>query len=100
MNIEDVSEWIKIADDDFDSEEILNQAARKHYEIICYHCAQAAEKYLKGYLEYKDIIPEKTHNLAYLNSICIENDANFCLNAVKKIKDFELIKNLRDIKDT
>jgi len=31
MNIEDVFEWIKIADDDFDSAEILNQAARKHY---------------------------------------------------------------------
>ena len=131
MNIDDVLEWLKIADDDFDSAEILNQATRKHYEIICYHCAQAVEKYLKGYLEYKDIIPEKTHNLAFLNSICIdidnrfiniktecdflnkfandiryphryetkENDANFCINAVKKIKDFELIKDLRNIKD-
>jgi HEPN domain-containing protein len=77
MNIEDVMEWIKIADDDFDSAEILNQAFRKHYEIICYHCAQAAEKYLKGYLEYKDIATEKTHNLSYLNSICIEQDNRF-----------------------
>jgi len=135
MNIEDVLEWIKIADDDFDSAEIhsaeiLNQATRKHYEIICYHCAQAVEKYLKGYLEYKDIIPEKTHNLTYIDSICIdidnrfiniktecdflnrfandiryphryetnENDANFCINAVNKIKNFELLKNLRNIK--
>jgi len=131
MNIEDVLEWIKIADDDFDSAEILNQATRKHYEIICYHCAQAVEKYLKGYLEYKDIISEKTHKLTYLYSICMdndnrfinikaecdflnkfandiryphryetnENDANFCINAVKKIKNFELIKDLRKIKE-
>jgi HEPN domain-containing protein len=131
MNIEDVLEWIKIADDDFDSAEIPNQASRKHHEIICYHCAQAVEKYLKGYLEYKDIVSEKTHNLTYLNSICIdkdnrfinikaecdflnkfandiryphryetkENDVNFCINAVKKIRDFEMIKNLRNIKD-
>jgi len=28
-----------------------------------------------------------------------ENDASFCINAVKKIKDFELIKNLRSIND-
>ena len=77
MNIEDVAEWIKIADDDFDSAEILNQSFRKHNEIICYHCAQAVEKYLKGYLEYKDIVPEKTHNLTYLNSICIDQDKNF-----------------------
>ena len=77
MNIEDVAEWIKIADADFDSAEILNQSFRKHNEIICYHCAQAAEKYLKGYLEYKDIVPEKTHNLTYLNSICIDLDKSF-----------------------
>ena len=78
MNIEDVEEWIKIADDDdFDSAEILNQSFRKHNEIICYHCAQAIEKYLMGYLEYKDIVPEKTHNLTYLNSICIDQDNSF-----------------------
>ncbi|MDR1802362.1 MAG: HEPN domain-containing protein [Treponema sp.] len=77
MNIEDVAEWIKIADADFDSAEILNQSFRKHNEIICYHCAQAVEKYLKGYLEYKDIVPERTHNLTYLNSICIDQDKSF-----------------------
>ena len=129
MNIEDVQEWIKIADADFNSAMILYQASRKYYEIICYHCAQAVEKYLKGYLEYNDIIPEKTHNLIYLNSICIdkdnlfmsiktecdflnkfandiryphryetkENDANFCINAVKKIRNFEPIKELKNI---
>ena len=130
MNTEDVMEWIKIAEDDFDSAEILNQASRKHYEIICYLCAQTVEKYLKGYLEYKDIIPEKTHNLTYLNSICVDNDnrfaniktecdflnkfsndiryphryetkesdAIFCINAVKRIRDFEPIIILRNIK--
>jgi len=77
MNIEDVAEWIKIADDDFDSAQILNQSFRKHHEIICYHCAQAVEKYLKGYLEYKDIVPENTHNLTYLNSICTDQDNSF-----------------------
>ena len=131
MNIDDVMEWIKIADNDFDSAGILNEAFRKHYEIICYHCAQAVEKYLKGYLEYKDIIPEKIHNLTYLNSICVdndsrfinikaecdflnkfsndiryphryetkENDANFCINAVKKIREFDPINNLRNLKN-
>jgi HEPN domain-containing protein len=45
MDIEDVMEWIQLAEDDFDSAKILNKSIRKHYEIICYHCAQAAEKY-------------------------------------------------------
>ncbi|MDR3284254.1 MAG: HEPN domain-containing protein, partial [Treponema sp.] len=42
-----------------------------------YHCAQSVEKYLKAYLAYNDIIPEKTHNLSFLNSLCIEKDTGF-----------------------
>jgi HEPN domain-containing protein len=59
MKIKDVIEWIQIADDDFDTAKILNDAVRKHHENICYHCAQAIEKYLKGYLSYNDIVPQK-----------------------------------------
>jgi hypothetical protein len=39
MEIEDVMEWVQLADDDWDSAVLLNGAVRKHYEIICYHCA-------------------------------------------------------------
>jgi HEPN domain-containing protein len=77
MKIKDVIEWIQIADDDLDSAKILNESFRKYNEIICYHCAQAAEKYLKGYLSYNDIIPQKTHNLLLRNEICIETDNSF-----------------------
>jgi HEPN domain-containing protein len=83
MNDEDVKEWMTIADNDFDSAKLLNEAIRRHFEIICYLCAQAVEKYLKGYLMYKGIIPEKTHNLSYLNRICAEHDNNF-LNITPK----------------
>ena len=77
MNINDVKEWMIIADDDFDSANILNESVRKHMEVICYLCAQAAEKYLKCYLIYNDIVPEKTHNLVLLNDKCIEINGNF-----------------------
>ena len=77
MNIEEVSEWITLADCDFGSAKILNEAVRKYYEIICYHCAQAAEKYLKGYLVFQNVIPEKTHDLLNLNNHCIQIDNNF-----------------------
>jgi HEPN domain-containing protein len=66
-----------LAEDDFDSANILNESAKKHNEIICYLCAQAVEKYLKGYLVYNDFVPERTHNLIYLNSICMEKDKYF-----------------------
>jgi HEPN domain-containing protein len=77
MKIKDVIEWIALADEDLYSAKILNSAVRKPYEIICYHCAQAVEKYLKGYLIYNDIIPEKTHNLRFLNDLCAEKNNEF-----------------------
>jgi HEPN domain-containing protein len=77
MKINDVIEWIQIAEDDLYSAKILYEQARKPYEIICYHCAQSVEKYLKGFLTYNDIIPEKTHNLLLLLELCIEKDNNF-----------------------
>ena len=66
MNSNDVKEWMIIADADFDSARILNESVRKHREVICYLCAQSAEKYLKGYLTCNNIIPQKTHNLGNL----------------------------------
>ena len=77
MNIKDVKEWMIIADDDFDSAKILNAADKKHMEVICYLCAQAAEKYLKCYLTYNNIMPQKTHNLVLLNDSCIEINQSF-----------------------
>ncbi|MDR1153928.1 MAG: HEPN domain-containing protein [Bacteroidales bacterium] len=77
MNINDVKEWMMIADADFDAAKILNESARKHREVICYLCAQATEKYLKCCLTYHDIIPQKTHNLVLLNDRCIETDNSF-----------------------
>jgi HEPN domain-containing protein len=77
MDIKDVIEWFAIADEDFDSAKILNEAVCKHKEIICYHCAQSIEKYLKGYLTYNDIVPKKTHSIIFLNENCIELDHAF-----------------------
>jgi HEPN domain-containing protein len=77
MNNENVVEWLQLADEDLYSAKILNEAARKPYEIICYHCAQAVEKYLKGYLTFQNSIPQKTHDLIFLNNLCIEKDTEF-----------------------
>ena len=77
MNTEEVREWMSIADEDLYSAKFLNNAERKLYEVICYHCAQSAKKYLKGYLVFNDIIPQKTHNLVSLSECCIEIDNAF-----------------------
>ena len=77
MDIEEIKEWLRIADDDLYSAKILNEAVHKPYEIICYHCAQAVEKYLKFFLVYNDIIPKKTHDLVFLSNLCIEKNNEF-----------------------
>jgi len=77
MNLNDATLWFYKADADFDAAKILNGAYKKHTEIICYLCAQAAEKYLKGYLVYKGHKIENTHNLPYLNKSCITYDPQF-----------------------
>jgi len=77
MHLNDTILWFYRADADFDAAKILNGAYRKHTEIICYLCAQATEKYLKGYLVYKNHKIENTHNLPYLNKLCITYDKQF-----------------------
>ncbi len=51
-------------------------------EIICYHCQQCAEKYLKGFLAFKEEKIEKSHDLILLNKKCREYNIDF-----KEIED-------------
>ncbi len=46
-------------------------------EIICYHCQQSAEKYLKGFLALNNHEIIKTHDLIILNKICCKYDHEF-----------------------
>jgi HEPN domain-containing protein len=77
MEIETTLEWFYFADADLDSALILNAAYRKHNEIICYHCQQAVEKYLKAFLCYNGVIPPKNHVLESLCALCSEFDSSF-----------------------
>jgi len=78
MNLDYVVEWFHFADLDLSSAEYLQGMCPQPLEIICYHCEQSAEKYLKGFLIYKDIVePPKTHNLETLCEMCSEYDERF-----------------------
>jgi len=77
MEIDTTLEWFFFADADFDSAQILNNAYCKHSEIICYHCQQAVEKYLKAFLCYKGVIPPKIHVLETLCALCSDFDSSF-----------------------
>jgi len=77
MDKELVAEWLRFADDDIDTVLLLKEMRPQYFEIICYHCEQAAEKYLKGFLVSKDQMPPKTHDLTNLCNLCSEYDSNF-----------------------
>ena len=77
MEIKTVLEWFYFADADLDSAIILNNAHRKHNAIICYHCQQAVEKYLKAFLCYNGLIPPRIHVLETLCALCSNFDASF-----------------------
>ena len=73
-----VLEWFRFADTDLDTAEILLEHRPQHYEIICYHCQQSAEKYLKGYLVFNGNIDfPKTHDLTLLYKLCAEHNSLF-----------------------
>ncbi|MDD5676303.1 MAG: HEPN domain-containing protein [Chitinivibrionales bacterium] len=44
---------------------------------ICFHCQQAAEKYLKAFLVFHSVDFEKTHNLEFLANLCKTISADF-----------------------
>ena len=77
MEHEYVIEWFQYADMDLASAEYLHGMHPQPLEIICYHCQQSVEKYLKGYLIFKGVEPPKTHDLVDLNDLCFEYDARY-----------------------
>ena len=78
MELEYVAEWFRFADIDFATSEHLLSMHPKPLEIICFHCQQSVEKYLKGYLIFKGItVPPKIHNLDTLCLMCAEHDDSF-----------------------
>lgn len=72
-----VYKWLVKADNDFKTAGQIFNVEEIITDTICFHCQQAAEKYLKGYLVSKNISPEKTHKIESLLALCIRLDSSF-----------------------
>lgn len=60
-------EWVELAENDFAAaEQLFTHSKRPVYEIVCYHCQQCIEKYLKALLVENDLEVERTHRLLHL----------------------------------
>lgn len=62
--------WVEKAEEDYRSAETL---ARKRVKpvpgAVCFHCQQAAEKYLKSFLTLRRVDFPKTHDLIVLKTL-------------------------------
>ena len=55
INKKIVREWFQLADEDFKyAEDTFRET--ENYRMICFVCQQVVEKYLKGYLQFKNIV--------------------------------------------
>lgn len=69
-----VKEWMHKAERDLDTARLTLDNKPDYTDIICYHCQQSVEKYLKAYLVYLDTPFEKKHDLDYLIDLIVENN--------------------------
>jgi HEPN domain-containing protein len=60
------AEWVGKAEEDFTVAAVLLRRRKIPADIVCFHCQQAAEKYLKARLQEKRIRFGKTHDLREL----------------------------------
>ena len=58
--------WIANAEQDFKTVEILLQSNEGPPGLICFHCQQSAEKYIKAFLVERNIEFPRTHDLLIL----------------------------------
>ena len=71
------SQWLIKADNDLKTAEFGLTANEPITDTICFHCQQAAEKYLKMYLAVKGNDPSITHNISILVAKCATYDSSF-----------------------
>ena len=75
--VEVMEEWFEMANKDLESAKFLKDMRPQPLEVICYHCQQSAEKYLKGYIASQDDKVIRTHDLVDLNKKCRNYVADF-----------------------
>ncbi|MBX9734002.1 MAG: HEPN domain-containing protein [Chitinophagaceae bacterium] len=69
-----IGEWFEKADEDILTAEVVIEASPKLFDVAAFHAQQAAEKYLKAFLVFKEIMPPRVHNIKMLIDIAVEYD--------------------------
>ena len=83
-----VNEWIAKADEDYFFTKKHIQSEDSFFAPLCFHCQQAAEKYLKAFLIFREQPLRKTHDLVDLIRLCVSVDASF-----EELREFAVLIN-------
>ena len=79
-----IQQWIELAEKDL---ALAVHAAKNMdpvpYELVCFHCQQFVEKYLKGFLVSKEKEPPYIHDLVKLVILCETENPE--LNQIKQL---------------
>ncbi|GHV45062.1 hypothetical protein AGMMS49546_30090 [Spirochaetia bacterium] len=71
-------EWIILAERDLSTAlHLANTMVPVPIEIVCFHCQQAAEKYLKSFLQLHGKTPSYIHDLIELRKQCEKYESKF-----------------------
>lgn len=77
--MEEVYRWVDKAEHDFIAAGYLFEAGEGLTDIVCFHCQQCAEKYLKSILVLRGVPFPKTHDLRVLHELA-KNSAKLRLS--------------------
>ena len=72
----ETARWIQKAEEDFTGAGILARNRPPPRDLICFHCQQSAEKYLKGLLQELGLSVPRIHNLDDLLTLLLPHDSS------------------------
>src|SRR5260370_9995103 len=70
----ETARWIQKAEEDFNGARILARNRPTPRDLVCFHCQQSAEKYLKGFLQELGLPVPRIHNLDDLLTLLLPHD--------------------------
>ena len=71
----ETGKWVQKAEADWEVAHKLAGENPPPRDIVCFHCQQAAEKYLKALLQESGLVVPKTHDLVNVLKLLLPADA-------------------------
>ena len=88
----EIVEWLNKANSDLKvAEHILNLPEKEIVKYaVCFYCQRAVERYLKAFLIYNKVKPERTHDINHLLDQCAKIDKNFANIEIRELSSFAI----------